>query len=98
MPRNLNKLIADKASSNANPPEIIRGQGYSFSTDTLPQQTPTPAKAEATTSDGDSEKADRRSVRVRADLLKQCKLIALESDKTLAEVIEQAIEYWLQNQ
>lgn len=95
--RDLNKLIADKASSNSKPPEIIRGQGYSFSTETPTMQPPTPS-TEATTSDSDNEKADRRSVRVRADLLKQCKLIALESDKTLAEVIEQAIEYWLQNQ
>lgn len=95
MARNLRKLLADKATQDE--PEIIRGQGYGFSTDPVPDAPPartTPTSEEVTRQAPPA--TNRVSVRIRADLVKKCKLLAVQNDTTIAELIESFIERGLQ--
>jgi hypothetical protein len=80
--QDLNKLLAPKAAQ-----PIVRGKGFQLSTEqeeTAPTAAPRPAPPE------------RQSVRIRKDLLKRCRRIAVEEETTLAEIIETAVDEWLQ--
>lgn len=90
MPNNkLDNLLKRNNTSVNN--EIRRGRGYQLSTDVVEQ--PPAAKEKA-------PPKDRQSVRIRKDLLLRSEVQKLERKKkgepiTLAEIVELALEEWL---
>lgn len=99
--RDLGSLLGGEAAK----PPIRRGQGMRLSTEPAPS-TPVqdetdaePQKRENTVShnrtSAGTQKRINRGYALREDLIKACKRIALEDDRNLYEVMEEALEQYV---
>jgi len=85
--RDLSKILQQSGSGAE--PEIVRGQGYTLSTNQQQdhwqgqEEQPIPVP-------------DRRSVRLRIDLAKKFKKLAVDEDVTMGELVERAMEEFLE--
>lgn len=93
------KSLADLLGDETTKPVIRRGQGLQLSTNTAEPEADEDAQAHKRTSAQATNTQPRRvsqGYRLREDLVKACKHIALEEDHTLYEVMEEALEQYLE--
>lgn len=88
MPDKNKRRIDELVSSKPNrPQEIQRGSGMRLSTDAATEDAHTHKRTEY--------QRISRGYKLREDLVKQCKQVALDDDRNLYEVMEDAIEEYL---
>lgn len=100
--RDLGSLLGGDASK----PPIRRGQGMRLSTEPAPPEVPAQEEQTAQTQKSGNAEAQKRTTAetqkrinrgyaLREDLVKACKRIALEEDRNLYEVMEEALEQYI---
>jgi Ribbon-helix-helix protein, copG family len=82
------KKLLDKKKEEANEVDIVRGAGFQFSDEVAIPNDATKVSREPTPT--------RVSVRIRQDLAKKCKKLAVDLDTSMAELIEQFVEEGLE--
>lgn len=96
MPSNRDR-VRDGLAQSATPPALRRGAGMTLSTDTH-NDAETPKSANAITQESAMAEGPERTSRgfaIRTDLVKALKRVALDDDKKLYEVLEEAVEQYL---
>jgi hypothetical protein len=100
--RDLGSLLGGESSK----PPIRRGQGMRLSTEPAPPEAPVQEETDAETQKrenagsqkrigAETQKRINRGYALREDLVKACKRIALEDDRNLYEVMEEALEQYI---
>lgn len=96
MPSNRDRVRESLAQSAA-PPALRRGAGVTLSTDPT-NDVQTPESVNAITQERAKAEMPERTSRgfaIRTDLVKALKRVALDDDKKLYEVLEEAVEQYL---
>lgn len=100
--RDLGSLLGGDAAK----PSIRRGQGMRLSTEPASPEVPAQEEINAETQKRESAETQKRTIAetqkrinrgyaLREDLIKGCKRIALEDDRNLYEVMEEALEQYI---
>ena len=90
--RDLTTLLSDEAAK----PALRRGRGMRLSTDAAGgDEESANAQSHQRTNAKDSSLRVNRGYKLREDLIKACKRMALEEDRHLYEVMEEALEVYL---
>lgn len=99
------KSLDDMLGEGETTPQIQRGQGYQLSTDTPnPNEDITTTPTESERRNAETQKRivkppepvrTNRGFQVRVDLVKACKRIAFEEERKLYEVVEEALEEYI---
>lgn len=90
--------LAEKLRKPTPTPVLRKGQGLSLSTEQPPvQDTPgESAEVRNLTLAPDKPKRSKRGYELRDDLVRKCKQIALNENRKLYQVMEEAIEQYLE--
>lgn len=100
MPSN-RKNLSEMLSGETAPPEIRRGRGLRLSTETADEDAaPLEAAADAQSQERTTAKSHKplrvnRGYTLREDYIKQLKRIALDEDRKLYEVMDEALAQYL---
>jgi len=96
MPRNLSQLLGNGDTIK---PEIRRGQGYQLSTQQPEIENAQEQKIESSQVSNEVAEGiirNSRGLRLRDDLFFDCKRIAVEQRRKLYEVVEQALQEYIE--
>jgi undecaprenyl pyrophosphate synthase len=88
------KPLAELLGGGDDKPAIRRGQGLRLSTEVPSKGNRTIAQSHNRT---EAPKRVNRGYKLREDLIKACKRIALDQDRTLYDVMEEALQQYIQS-
>src|SRR5512145_2199450 len=102
------KSLADALGADSPPPPIRRGVGMRLSTEPVisePSTTEAPAPTSKTQTiaetqkrrNAETQKRINRGYALREDLIKACKRIAIDEDRNLYEVMEEALAQYIES-
>lgn len=99
MPSERSNKLKEGLSAPPTAPAIQRGRGVQLSTTAQEESAETPERQNARTPEREIARESQRTSRgfaIRADLVKAMKRVALDEDRHLYEVLEEAVEQYLE--